>query len=103
MDEQLHIRLSTTPHFMGFALHLFQKRPDGYNIAKPIIWEKIKEGTEVCPCITVHRKELLQELMDDMWLIGLRPSFKADEYKAQLETMKYHLEDMRTLVFKRKR
>lgn len=48
-------------------------------------------------------KSQLQNLMDDLWNMGLRPSFKSDEYKGQLQTVTNHLNDMRALVFKQPR
>nr|NIV37965.1 hypothetical protein [Anaerolineae bacterium] len=42
--------------------------------------------------------EAAQTLMDDLWASGVRPSEKRQD-GAALEAVKYHLEDMRRLVF----
>ena len=55
------------------------------------------------PLLSIDTKEELQELFDDLWILGIRPSARSDEYKAQLESVKDHLNDMRALVFKDKR
>ena len=52
------------------------------------------------PCVSFNDKKELQSLLDDLWNMGLRPSARSDEYKAQLDTMKDHLNDMRAIVFK---
>ncbi len=47
------------------------------------------------------RKEELQQLMDELWRAGLRPSEGSGSAGAMLATQR-HLEDMRTLVFETK-
>ena len=45
-------------------------------------------------------RNMLQALLDEAWNQGMRPiGYK--EIKNDLEAVKYHLEDMRTLVFKK--
>ena len=61
-------------------------------------WKEIGEFEPTEPTLSVVKKEQLQNLMDDLWGLGLRPSVKADSYKAELEAVRYHLEDMRELV-----
>ena len=43
-----------------------------------------------------------QSLFDALWNVGYRPN-KGESSMAHVEAMKYHLEDMRTLVFKRRK
>ena len=54
------------------------------------------ESTE--PTFRLDRREA-QQLMDNLWSCGLRPSEGAGSAGAMAATQK-HLEDMRTLVFK---
>lgn len=42
-----------------------------------------------------------QQLMDELWLAGLRPTAGAGQAGA-IDAVKFHLEDMRRLVFKGK-
>lgn len=44
-------------------------------------------------------KDALQQLMDELWRVGIRPSEGAGSAGAMLATQR-HLEDMRALVFK---
>jgi hypothetical protein len=71
---------------------------DGAKIMPVTIQEKEKFET-IEPFLTFDDKSDLQGLIDDLWMMGLRPSSRSDEYKAQLETMENHLNDMRCLVF----
>ena len=68
----------------------------------PVKWKDVKRHEPMKPALAIDSKTELQELMDDLWRIGLRPSERADEYKAQLGSMRDHLNDMRTLVFKKR-
>jgi len=77
---------------------------DDNHYAKPVVMEpKTDRFMSVEPCMVFDDKKELQSLMDDLWCMGLRPSARSDEYKAQLNTMRNHLNDMRALVFKDKR
>ena len=68
--------------------------------AEPITMSPMKERFEsIEPCLQFDDPKELQELMDSLWCMGLRPSARSDEYKAQLNTMRNHLNDMRALVF----
>ena len=67
---------------------------------EPLVMSKIERFENISPTISIDDKSELQDLIDDLWSMGLRPSARADEYKAQLHTMNNHLNDMRTLVFK---
>lgn len=64
--------------------------------------KKIGRFENIKPTVSVDNKSELQDLIDDLWSMGLRPSARSDEYKAQLCTMRDHLNDMRTLVFKKR-
>ncbi len=72
-------------------------------IAQPLTMsKKTKRFGYSEPCVVFEDKCELQSLMDDLWSMGLRPSARADEYKAQLGSMRDHLNDMRTIVFKKR-
>jgi hypothetical protein len=66
--------------------------------AKPIQMEAIETGMLTEPCLSLMLEEA-QLLMDNMWDAGVRPSQSVGT-AGQLDATKYHLEDMRRLVFK---
>jgi hypothetical protein len=54
------------------------------------------------PVIHTHHQdtEFLQSLVDQAWDMGIRPRY-ARETTPEVNAIKYHLEDMRSLVFKK--
>ena len=71
-------------------------------LAQPITMEKMKEeddGLKHFPTFTMEM-EVAQGLMDDLWRAGLRPTEGTGSAGSLAATQK-HLEDMRTLVFKK--
>jgi len=99
----MSINIIWEPQHQRFGLYI--TKSDGAQKVKamPVKYEKTERFEYVKPCVTIENKTELQELMDDLWSIGLRPSARSDEYKAQLKTMNNHLNDMRTLVFKERK
>ena len=70
------------------------------NYRGTIQMEKVDAGFQMdrSMCLSVDKA---QKLMDDLWHCGLRPSQSIGSV-GQLDAVKYHLEDMRKLVFKGK-
>lgn len=69
-------------------------------VAKPLEWEEHEEGFNlhmVEPTFSLL-PDRAQQLFDELWRQGLRPSHKIDE-ASQLEAVKRHLEDMRQITF----
>ena len=72
---------------------------EGYSCAKPIVLEKREEGDMISSAFTLEPQSV-QFLMDELWRCGYRPS-EGEGSAGQLSSVKYHLEDMRKLVFNR--
>ena len=100
----MNIRIWNDPYNMRFSLRIYDRLDnEKVCVAEPIVMKEVDRFASTEPTISFDRKEELQDLLDDLWLLGLRPSARSDEYKAQLESVKDHLNDMRQLVFKGKR
>lgn len=67
-------------------------------IATKIEFEQLEPGVVREPFMHLQPEEA-QELMDQLYSCGIRPS-KERGSAGQLDAVKYHLEDMRKLVFK---
>jgi len=67
------------------------------SIAKNILFEVGEAGVEVQPVCSLS-PEHAQQLMDDLWVCGLRPSEGTGSAGA-LKATQDHLADMRKLVF----
>jgi hypothetical protein len=84
-------------------MYLVDERPDGRYIAQPValVWEPLQEGAAPDPTMIFEHnrgEQFLKSMADEL----ARAGFRADELKAkdtQVEAVKYHLEDMRKLVF----
>jgi hypothetical protein len=69
-----------------------------FYVARPIEMEQIELGSLTSPCLSMSIEEA-QHFMDEMWNAGVRPS-QSIGTAGQIDAVKYHLEDMRRLVFK---
>ena len=72
-------------------------------IAKPLVFRELGEsdfGIEQPHTFTVEI-ECAQQLMDELWRVGIRPTNGAGS-TGQLAATERHLNDMRALVFKTK-
>ena len=59
--------------------------------------ETVKPGTFLKPSFNLHNAQV-QELFDQLWKLGYRPKDGTGN-GGHVEALKYHLEDMRKLVF----
>lgn len=81
------------------AIRIGERNGDGeFSVAKPIVMERIPSGAFVEPCLRIPFEDA-QALIDELWQAGLRPSQSLGSV-GQIDAVKYHLEDMRRLVFK---
>lgn len=74
----------------------------GFNEVSSLVIEHREDGmvAQHQPPIVLTQEEA-GRLMDELWLAGIRPSSIGTG--GELEATKYHLEDMRELVFERPR
>lgn len=85
------------------AVHLWRSQSVGkrsLEIALPLKWKKLTEEESGCrhePALRLQPDEA-QQLMDQLWMAGLRPAEGAGSAGQMAATQK-HLEDLRTLVF----
>ena len=101
------IRITPTPQFVGFGyeLRIFYHREHTHGpkdaVAESLIMKEITEdniSSVIDPIMTLTKEEI-QKWLDELWALGIRPSNGAGDANT-IESIKYHLEDMRSLVFK---
>jgi len=83
--------------------HEMGKSFNGYLEKGRIVWEDIKEGAEwrdYTPFMVIPHYFPIQELIDALTDKAVLPSTMQVEIIAELRATKYHLEDMRKLVFR---
>lgn len=102
---KLRARVKREDYYDGYSLMLWGEDVNVIYRVKPLefeIWNDHEAVPE--PTLFVSKKDIrmgnnvLQELMNELWREGLRP---ADDVGSvgELKSTKYHLEDMRKLVF----
>jgi hypothetical protein len=100
-NEMLKVRVISEPWYAGYKIGIFEIGNDGKKaIVKSIEFEEIIDGAVYPDSPPLHlNQESAQLLMNDLWFLGVKPSDGTGS-TGQLEAVKYHLEDMRSLVFK---
>ena len=97
----MEIKATWEPRHQRIGLYVTDEIGGKWLYAEPVVMTPSKERFEYRdPCMMIDDKKELQGLFDDLWSMGLRPSVRPDEYKAQLGSMRDHLNDMRAIVFK---
>lgn len=96
----MNINIVWEPQHQRFGLYVTGSKNGKAFKALPVEFTGTERFEYVEPCVIFESKTELQGLMDDLWSSGLRPSARSDEYKAQLGSMRDHLNDMRAIVFK---
>jgi hypothetical protein len=84
-------------------LYMHSRLSDQIAVPEPIVFKALSsDGSDYGeirpPLLTLSRDEG-QELMDELWNVGLRPS-EGSGSAGSLAATERHLADMRTLVFK---
>ncbi len=82
----------------GISIFIEEDRKDALYIAKPLEYEKHELYATDPPVTTTLSPTAAQQLIDDLWDCGLRPS-EGSGSAGQLAAVERHLKDMQTLVF----
>jgi len=77
-----------------------QKATDGYFYLSGVHGVVKSEGLSVEPFLTLQ-PETIQDFFNQLWQLGFRPKDGTGN-SGHIDALKYHLEDMRKLVFKTK-
>ena len=97
MIRDLEVRAMSAPWCAGVEFLI----KCGHATADPIIMTERSLGEYRSPSFRLER-EKAQALMDDLWNAGLRPT-EGTGSAGSLAATQRHLEDMRTLVFKKQK
>lgn len=82
----------------SLALTFGRELPDGdIEVAEPLVMKRTKRGQITEPCVRLEQNEA-QQIFDLLWREGYRPKDGSGN-SGHIEALKYHLEDMRKLVF----
>ena len=97
-DKRLMFHARFSPEWMSYDVLI---RSDTH-VCRPVKFELYEpdDGLFVDPTLRFDPDDA-QRLLQALWDSGLRPN-NGEGTSAQVESIKYHLEDMRKLVFKGK-
>lgn len=99
METEAKIMCQLEPWSKNISLALVAREEGGrFSCAKEVIMESFPQGSCIVPFITLGPVEA-QNLMDDLWRCGYRPSDGTGS-AGSLAATERHLDDMRKLVFK---
>lgn len=97
--EGFRIHADYQAHRPGFAIYLFERHKDGsQSVCTGVAMAKADTALYMDPAAHLT-KEAAQELLDDLWRSGIRPSVGVSS-SGQLEAMQSHITDLRKLAFK---
>jgi hypothetical protein len=101
--DKVHFYLNRQHFSDNIEIHIGKpsSQPGHWAVAQKLLFTDMPECTQyIEPVITLSNKDA-QQLMDELWGCGLRPS-EGTGSAGSLAATQRHLEDMRTLVFKNK-
>lgn len=100
-NDKLRIRAVNAPWYAGIEIliseHPNQHRP--YAVATEMVFRQVTPGEFIKPTCVLDMQDA-QQLIDELWQCGLRPS-QAQASAGALSATQKHLDDMRALVFKK--
>ena len=99
-ETPLEFRILPNPWDFGYALNIFMRTKDYVAVAQPIVMETYPFGAKISETPTVSMSSLeIQNLMDELWRTGIRPS-SGEGNIGQIGATEKHLNDMRKIVSK---
>lgn len=101
MTETWHINAQREIWSDAIAIRVGLRSENGFDVAMPVMMVGVEPGAMTQPMIKLPL-EAAQRLMDELWQAGVKPSQSIGS-TGQVEAIKYHLEDMRKLVFKERK
>lgn len=98
----MKIRIQHSPWEYAFHFAAFDQKGDANFLGKPIEFSPFALGSAITDPTFSMKESEAQELFDELWRAGLRPRDGTGN-SGHIEALKYHLEDMRKLVFEEKK
>lgn len=100
--NEFNIRINPKPQYMGYGYDLRLVDEKSMDYVENFTIRHVENNGEIVPSLFTISNEQIQQLMNELWNLGIRPTNGAGDNNA-FEAVKYHLEDMRKLVFKDKK
>ncbi len=100
----MRVEIERNPALGGGAYSIYFIDDEGYRVAAPmeLVWQEVEIDAPLEPTLTLMGRDaeaLFQAFAETLDQSGYRPDSLA-QMQGTMEAQKYHLEDMRKLVFK---
>jgi len=96
--NNFRINARKNPWLNKVEILLIDKVKGGMAIATDVVFKRLSEGEIINPTMTIEG-DAAQELMDELWTCGIRPT-QGQGSAGQLSATERHLKDMQRIVFK---
>lgn len=96
-EDNLELKFHDSPWLDAYELAFFSKQGGKSFVAAPLELSEYKRGALIQPTARLSRSAM-QGLFNELWRAGFRPADGTGN-SGHVEALKYHLEDMRRLVF----
>lgn len=96
MTDTIEIAMEPMPLYAGDGVNVYIRK--GREFAKSVVMEAVKEGHYVEPSFCLS-SEMAQQLCDNLWRIGFRPS-RAQDASPVIEAKQQHIDDLRGVLRK---
>ena len=93
----MEIRVQNAPWYDGIEILITETTNGRRSVAKTVTLEEMKPGEYCEPTMSIKHKEA-QQLIDELWQAGLRPT-EGTGSAGSLKATERHLEDMRKIAF----
>lgn len=94
------MRITADRHPWSLLIELragVESRAGGFAVAQPVLMVELPDGEVADPFMKLMPADA-QQLLDELWRIGIRPSQEQGSV-GQSAAMQKHLDDMRTIAF----
>jgi hypothetical protein len=98
-EKTMEIRCEKTP--WGDNIEVLASKHEGNQVfsAGSLVWTRLEEGAAFSEPTMKLKNHVAQQLMDELWRCGLRPS-EGTGSAGSLAATERHLKDLQRLVFK---
>ena len=93
----IKFRITERPDFIGFGYDIRLLDIENHQYVSGMEITQTRESEQIPVLFTMEKEDLIG-LMNELWNLGIRPSNGSGDANA-FEAVKYHLEDMRRIVF----
>ena len=99
--SRINFYIDRQPWGRGVSISMAVERGSAFSVAQPVVFDDKESGGFSPPFVELKLDEA-QQLMDELWHCGLRPT-EGTGSAGSLAATERHLEDMRRLVFDNKK